>query len=289
MFTLTRGSAPGAAAGIPTHIQDADADTLVHTEFTSDEDVIRGRVAGIERLIIRTTGPHIQLTGNSQIGGSADIAAFGGGTVSNQRLTVYLPTSGTASGLAITGSTTLSSTGQTLTVLAGTPTAAVGATAHNVDGLNFAMAVGIGGAGTSVNRAANVYAYLRTIFFSGTITEYAGLYIAPPLNILGPPTITEAYGVDIQGLGKSWVTTAYGIRVRDQSGAASGAYLMQLDGATTSNLQVAAGDPVNLGSATEARSALGLAFNENGSVLFRNVRWKQQSTLAGTDRVLVAV
>ena len=62
-----------AAGGTPTSIADADGDTKVQTEESSDEDIIRFDTAGVERMTISSTGvvnikaPHADTNGGGQI------------------------------------------------------------------------------------------------------------------------------------------------------------------------------------------------------------------------------
>lgn len=94
-------------------------------------------------------------------------------------------------------------------------------------------------------------------------------------------------GADIEDLGHANIPTAIGLRIANQTGSAT-ARLIEALGLSSTNLRVDAGDPPNAALATEGDSAMFLAWMENGVVNLRRVRWRQQSSLGATDKVLIA-
>ena len=59
VVVAVHGAAP-SGVGAGSRIQDADNDTWVDVENAPDEDKIRLTVAGVLRLLLQTTAPHVQ-------------------------------------------------------------------------------------------------------------------------------------------------------------------------------------------------------------------------------------
>ncbi len=102
----------------------------------------------------------------------------------------------------------------------------------------------------------------------------------------GPGSV-EWLGLDIDDLGHANLGTVTAIRVANQT-ASPTARLMRLLGLTADNLRADAGDPPNAALATEGDSAVLMAFNSNGTVTLRRVRYKEFGLLAALDKVLIA-
>src|SRR6266545_345883 len=74
------------AAGANHRLQDADNDTSVEVELTPDEDKIRMTVAGVLRLLLQTTSPEVDLSGDLRI--SARLSVGTAAAMAAQRLRV---------------------------------------------------------------------------------------------------------------------------------------------------------------------------------------------------------
>ena len=63
------GDLAGGDGGTPTMLEDTDQDTRVEVEATADDDTIRFRTAGSERMVISSTG-NVTMENNLQVNGS---------------------------------------------------------------------------------------------------------------------------------------------------------------------------------------------------------------------------
>jgi hypothetical protein len=61
------GAAPGPGGW--RRVIDADGDTYVHTELSTDEDRVRTVIAGVLRTLVQGTSPEFQVTGDAQVSG----------------------------------------------------------------------------------------------------------------------------------------------------------------------------------------------------------------------------
>src|SRR6266545_100083 len=78
------GAVPAASANH--RLQDADNDTSVEVELTPDEDKIRMTVAGVLRLLLQTTSPEVDLSGDLRVSGRLSVGTTA--ALSTQRLRV---------------------------------------------------------------------------------------------------------------------------------------------------------------------------------------------------------
>jgi hypothetical protein len=120
--------------------------------------------------------------------------------------------------------------------------------------------------------AFNAYGFQSALGLSTTITDLIGV------NIQGP------YGTVVGG-----ITNATGLRI-EHIAYGTNKYLIHAfrDASKNTSLRLDAGAPPDAALATEGDSNLYLAWMENGAVNVRPVRWRWQSSLAATDKVLIA-
>ena len=122
-------------------------------------------------------------------------------------------------------------------------------------------------------------------FGSGiTVTDGAAFKAGRATTIFS--AFTRAMGMWIPNIGKSTDTTVYGLRIDDQT-LGTNRYLAWFGGANP-NLRIDAGTPPDAASATEGDTNIYAAIMENGTVTMRQFRWRQQSSLGATDKVLIA-
>lgn len=294
MLTPLHGSAPGGG-GIPTEIRDADTDTGIRSEQAADEDKIRLRVGGTQRGLWQTASPHITLTGDSHITGLvglgiAPVAAIAlnvniSGTFSSGNVNVIQaqPTGFTASGntMAITG-------------VIGAPAGTVGSstTGQTWDGLNYSLLL-TGGASATVARLAGAILRTGLLSFTGTLTDMYGAWFQAPFMAAASSTVTLSTGLRIGDIGSSnRIVDAYGLRIDDLTANTGFRRIIEAGGTIGSlpNLRVEANAPTAPG-ADKGRSRVLATFAEGATPTFalRRFEWKDYSTLAAGDRVVVAV
>jgi hypothetical protein len=283
----------GGGGGTPTEIRDADADTGVRAEQSPDEDMVRVRVAGVERGLWQTTLPHITLSGNVYLPNTLGVGKL---PVSNYALDAQIGgTFGSGnvgviqaqpSGLVATGNN------MGITGFIGAPVGTVGAatTGQNWDALNYALLI-TGGSGATVAREAGIFVRAGLLNFTGTITDLIGAYVQAPFY--AAPSSTTALSTMLylgDAAPSNRITNAYGLRIDDISQATGFRRLIEAGGSigTLPNLRVEANAPTNPG-ASKGRSRILGTFNENGTNTLRRVEWKDYATLTAGDRVLVAV
>lgn len=155
-------------------------------------------------------------------------------------------------------------------------------------GLNFLVGPSAGGAGVSLSEVSPIYARIYILNYTGTITNAHGLLL-DSMYVIGSTdaTVTKSTGIKIKNTGHARVTDAISLDIDDITAGTGVRYLIQA-GPATPNLRLLANAPPNAGSATEGDSQLFLAWNENGTVNLRRVRWREQSALGSTDKVLIA-
>jgi hypothetical protein len=76
VVVAVHGATP-SGVGAGSRIQDADNDTWVDVENAPDEDKVRLTVAGVLRLLLQTSAPEVQMTGDAHITGRLRIGATG--------------------------------------------------------------------------------------------------------------------------------------------------------------------------------------------------------------------
>ena len=162
------------------------------------------------------------------------------------------------------------------------------ATPTTLRGLNFYGAVAGGGNGAALAELSCIRTRALTLSYTGTVTAMKGLFIDWLYTLAGAPVITTMHGIHITGLAGSGAapTTVYGLQIGDIA-LGTNRYLIEA-GPATPSLRLLANSPPNAGSATEGDSQLFLAWMENGVVTLRRTRWRQQSSLLATDKVLIA-
>jgi len=261
----------------------------VQVEESADEDVIRFDTAGVERMTISATGKvNIVGAGGHSIGGVAFAHV-------NLRLTGGLtPAGGQAAALDLAPQFSVSADG--LQGFGLTGLAAGSLNTYNITklaGLSFRTYV-IGGPGAKTATQLIGSEPLVGMFGSGakTITDMtavkSGIAFASTTN----STITRWQEFWASYAGNSAVATHCGLRITDIT-AGTNKYLIwagpNVPSATgLTNLRLDAGNPPNAASTTEGDSQLYLTFNENGTLVMRQLRWRQQNQLGATDKVLIA-
>lgn len=170
---------------------------------------------------------------------------------------------------------------------AATPSIASGVTVSAIHGLNFTAFVAGGGGGTVIPELHAIHVITGQSGYTGTITAMRGLYVRQPFIFGAGAAITASVGLDVANVGPSaTIATAIGLRIADINNAVT-RYLIEA-GPATPNLRLLPNAPPNAGLATEGDSQLFFAWMENGAVNLRRVRWRQQSSLLATDKVLIA-
>lgn len=300
VIVSVHGGGPPAAAS-PTSIADADADTKVDVEESADEDKVRMDVAGTERFVLQDASPHLTITGNAHVTNNLGVRSAPSTNDTN----------------FIKCSPSVSVSGGIVEAIACSPTVDINAGANKsaysvrgtivgklsaggsfaiLAGLDYVAAPWSDGAGTqTVTDVLGVQALIQTIRTAGTlnITRAIAFAAAGFIPVIGASTtITDLIGVNIKGptanVGNG-ITTATGLRL-EHIAHGTNKYLLHAFRDTTPNtsLRLDAGNPPNAALTTEGDSQLYLAWMENGTVNLRQVRWRQQSTLGATDKVLIA-
>jgi hypothetical protein len=164
-----------------------------------------------------------------------------------------------------------------------------------IAGLDYVVAPFSDGTGTqTVGSLIGAQAGVQTIRTLGTlnITEAIALQAYGFLSALGVgTTITDLIGVNIQGPYGSvlgGITNATGLRIQHIAYGTNKYLIHAFRDATNTSLRLDAGNPPDAALTTEGDSQLYLAWMENGTVNVRPVRWRRQSSLAATDKVLIA-
>lgn len=272
----------GADLPAISRIEDADADTSVNTEQAADEDKVRIKIAAVERLLIQTASPHLNISGRSRLG---ERAAVNTDPVEGSLLKV-LGTGSLAQGLnlieATASSLTLTGNNRTFVGISGNPFVAFQAatTGHIVSGLQLLPNPGLGDAATSVSEVNGIRITVGHAFFSGSVTTMRGIYIKSPTHVLNTGPVATVIGLDIEDQGPfPHYSDAYGIRIADFS-ANSGLKRLIEAGPATPYLRL-------VGGATPGANLTNLYLNENGTL--RRVQWKAGNAVTASDRVMVLV
>jgi len=288
---------PAGGGGIPTLIQDADADTRVEVEQAADEDFVRITCAGVERAIFR----NVVVAGNeAKLVGLVEIDNLGANVGPSTAAAVQARSPATSFS---TGSwTTLNLLSSPNFLMTGgsnrMATGLLGAqqvqfddttTGHQIWGLNFSSIARVSGAGTVIDNMFGVDVINGSIIFQGIINNCYGLRVQP-FSVFIAGALTTNYGVRLMDMGGATVTDAYGLLIDDISGNSGFRRILELGGTigTLPNLRLEANAPTNPG-VDKGRSRVLATFNENGVNALRRCEWKLQSTLVAGDRVMVAV
>jgi hypothetical protein len=136
----------------------------------------------------------------------------------------------------------------------------------------------------AAHETASLCNYLRGIYInvqsaaagSGALTESIGLYIGTAGWTGSKPT--TATGIRVNNQGNAAVTTAYGLRILDQT--ATTVYLLEIG--STPYLRL-------VGGAAPAANCTHLWLAEGATPTLRNLQWKLYSALVAGDRVAVLV
>lgn len=165
-----------------------------------------------------------------------------------------------------------------------------------IAGLDYIGAVWSDGAGTNtVAQLIGAQASVQTLRSAGTlnVTEAIAVNALGFYAPLGAFTnVVDAIGVNILGptttVGGTF-TNATGLRI-GHIAHGTNKYLIHAfrDATKNTSLRLDAGSPPDAALATEGDSNLYLAWMENGTINVRQVRWRQQSSLGPSDRVLIA-
>ena len=248
---------------------------------------------GTGRILLATSSPHITLTGDIDInsgflaiGNAASIStlapvnivhdytlgSFGFGYGINANITDQGAGGVIAIGLiGLTGSVENKRSAGTI---------------FGVEGLFFQATHNPTSATTTVDLRG---ARLRTLIQAsvGAVTTVTGLGIVmdSAASAVAP---TTAYAVKpLYTWAGNNPGTLYGYYAPALPTATVAAYHAWWGGATP-NFRVDGGNPPDAALATEGDSPLWLVWMENGTLTSRRVRWRQQSSLGATDKVLIA-
>lgn len=296
VIVSVHGGGPPAAGGTPLRIQDADADTIVDTsQYDLDLDTIRFTNAG---------------TLSMELDASGNLTLQSGGALTLDKVTGHgIGAAGTAeSGLKVAGTIANSNAKGLLasptiapTADGGSPVGLYGQVVVQADNWNinsarglYLTAVAVGG-GTPKTIAELLGADVGPGKLGGgylTIADMVGLRARATSLTATNTTITRWANLWADYAGNSVVGVMTGLQITDVT-AGTNKYLMwagpNVPSATgLTNLRLDAGNPPNAGLATEGDSQLYLTFNENGSLVMRQLRWRRQSSLNAADKVLIA-
>ncbi len=279
------------SSGASDEIIDADGDTKVQVEESSDEDIIRFDTAGAERMTIDAAGIwKVAKAGGHAIGGV-------GLSNTNLRLSGSLtPAAGNvASVVELVAQFTQTADGLVGYGLTGNATGIL-AVYHiaKLAGLSF-RAIVAGGAGAKTATDVIGTESLPGMFGASakTITDMSAFKSGVGFATVTNSTITRWNEFWAAYAGNTAVATHTGLRVTDIT-AGTNKYLIwagpNAPSATgVTNLRLDAGNPPNAGIAAQGDSQLYLTFNENGVLAMRHVRHKTFATLAAGDKVMIAV
>ena len=159
-----------------------------------------------------------------------------------------------------------------------------GSNASTLFGLDFQANAGRTTGSPTVSRLIGCLAQFSALGTGITITDAAAFKANRATSLFS--AFTRTMGVWIPNIGKSLDTTVYGLRIDDQT-LGTNRYIAWLGGSNP-NLRVDAGTPPDAASATEGDTNIFAAIMENGTVTMRQFRWRQQSSLGATDKVLIA-
>ena len=277
------------SSGASDEIIDADGDTKVQVEESADEDIIRFDTAGTERMTIDATG----IWKVAKAGGHA-IGGVGLPSV-NLRISGNLtPVGNQAAPLELIGQYNVSADGLIGYGLSGNATGLVNAfNITELAGLSFRAIVAGGGAGKTATNVIGTES-LPGMFGSGakTITDMSAFKSGVGFATVTNSTITRWNEFWAAYAGNTAVATHTGLRITDIT-AGTNKYLIwagpNVPSATgLTNLRLDAGNPPNAGLGAEGDSQLYLTFMEQGTLNMRQVRWRWNTSLQGTDKVLIA-
>jgi hypothetical protein len=262
------GAAGGGGSGIA--LWDADTDTGIQTEEAADEDKIRFDIAGVEKMVLDSTG--LDIGCHAAIGATADPSV---GYLLNMgdTFTGAGARYGLYEDIAYTGiSNSISLYG--VGIYSRYQGSAGSATL--LFGLQFNVSYE---SAQTLGNMVGVMGYLNsTAAGSGTLSAATGFYVSGAYNGSKPAT---AYGVLVgTGAYPAGVVTAYGVRIEDS--AATTSYLLDV-GPTTRYFRV-------IGGAAPGANLTNVYINEGGTL--RQVQWKNPDAtghLAAADKVLVLV
>ncbi len=286
VVSVTGGGPPASGGGDA--IWDADTDTGIQAEEGSDDDTLRFDTAGVEQATLDSSG---KWKWNAQAG-----HAFGSGISLTSRAFNYATAGAYAQGLyvwsinpnaqatvanqlfaAVEGNFILTAVGVNVTRLAGLTFGVLSAASGTPPTFVESTAV-IGGAG-SFGAGTHTVTDLSCFRANDSFTNANATY-----------TRMQALWSNLGG--KSQATTMTALRIRDIT-AGTNKFLIWAGPNTPSatgvtNLRLDAGNPPDAALTTEGDSQLHLTFMENGALAMRQVRWRQQSSLGATDKVLIA-
>jgi hypothetical protein len=267
------GVPSAGGGGDSDEIQDADNDTGVRTEQSADEDKVRARVAGTERLVLQNSTPHLTVTGNGDI----DTLNIGDHT-SHDPTKEYLRVGKDGTGVdtkvgAVIDVGGLSSAGTN--VVSGLLGRGVSRDSATVGAYGLDFVAGCNG--QSLTDAIGVAVGTLSIGSGKTLTNAKGLWVRSHSNVLA--TLTNFYGLDISNLNVG--TNRYGIRIGNIAGGTIARYL-ELGTAP---------DFVVKGTGELARAAnqTPVFIAEGTTPTLRQVQWKDGASITSGDRVMVLV
>lgn len=215
----------GAGGGGATdHIIDADADTEVHVEKTADVDKVRMKVAGTERFVLQNAYPHLTITGRAEITETAKVG-IGGTSI----VTPILAASGSVAErytAAVYGAITATGHDLGAGLVAGIYGSALGQgtglSTYSVFGLYFQATHG---SATACPQLTGIQTQVGSNAGGvGVITNSKGIFI--PASFWIGATPGSVVGIDIEEQGGAGATTAYGLRISDQT--ATTVYLLEI-------------------------------------------------------------
>jgi hypothetical protein len=156
-----------------------------------------------------------------------------------------------------------------------------------VQGLNFFAGITTGAVGTTFPEVTAMRTQPALVSYRQFVTDIYGYLMDGPFILGGGPSVATTHGLYVGNQGPSATQVdAYGVRILDMTANTGFRRLIEA-GPATPNLRLLANAPPNAGLATEGDSQLFLAWMENGAVNLRRVRWRQQSSLLATDKVLI--
>lgn len=143
-----------------------------------------------------------------------------------------------------------------------------------------------GNSTTNVLRGARVRTQVQSANGGVPTNECLHLEIGSSAGALGPPTV---YVVRPNHMWNGTVPgTLFGYYSPVLPAASVAAYHAYWGSITTPHFRCDGGNPPNAGLGTEGDSPAWLLWMENGSLASRRLRWRQQSSLGATDKVLIA-
>jgi hypothetical protein len=227
------------AAIVTSIVKDADEDTKVDAEESTDEDKLRFDVSGNQRYLLQNASIHHQLTGDAYVNG---VLHVGDGTTALGALNVLKtlgsytsPNPAIAIDIVQTGNVPNANNMAAYTVQAApTFSPAKDTSGFTLRGLNF-FATGGGTGSWAESTAAQVrQAYAQ----SPTMTAIHGIWANATLSVGFSGTIAAAYGLRVSNQALAGTTNVYGVRVQEQLNATNryGVYIEDLSGGTIARL-----------------------------------------------------